>query len=54
MISDIKDKTLAKNGIAVIEWAARDMPVLMEIKKKFIKYQPLQSMVKVIIYIITI
>ncbi len=43
MISDIKDKTLAKNGIAVIEWAARDMPVLMEIKKKFINKKPFKK-----------
>ena len=40
MVGDIKDKTLAKNGIAVIEWAARDMPVLMEIKKRFINKKP--------------
>ena len=43
MIGDIKDKALAKNGIAVIEWAARDMPVLMEIKKKFINKKPFKK-----------
>ena len=43
MVGDIKDKTLAKNGIAVIEWAARDMPVLMEIKKRFINKKNCQS-----------
>ena len=35
MLGDIKDISLASNGSKAIEWAAREMPVLMQIKKRF-------------------
>ena len=40
MQGDIKDLRLANKGVNVIEWAAREMPVLMEIKKGFAKKKP--------------
>jgi|TARA_B110000438_G_scaffold92078_1_gene91558 adenosylhomocysteinase len=40
MLGDIKDVKLANKGINAIEWAAREMPVLMEIKKDFTKKKP--------------
>ena len=38
---DIKDKGLAKEGARSIEWAARDMPVLLQIRERFKKEKPL-------------
>ena len=43
MQSDIKDVKLANKGVNAIEWAAREMPVLMEIKKEFIKKKPFNN-----------
>ncbi len=40
---DIKDKRLGKEGAKLIEWAARDMPVLLEIRKRFRKEKPLKG-----------
>lgn len=40
---DIKDKSLAEKGRLRIEWAAQDMPVLMQIKKRFECEQPLKG-----------
>ncbi len=40
-ISDIKDKSLAAPGELRIEWAARDMPVLRSIGKRFKREKPL-------------
>ena len=40
---DIKDKKLAKEGAKLIEWAAQDMPVLLEIRKRFRKEKPLKG-----------
>lgn len=40
---DIKDKKLAKAGKLKIEWAARQMPVLQFIKKRFSKERPLRG-----------
>ncbi len=34
---DIKDINLADAGLARIEWAARDMPVLASIRERFRK-----------------
>ncbi|MDO8472484.1 MAG: adenosylhomocysteinase [Dehalococcoidia bacterium] len=39
--SDVKDITLAKSGVLRIEWAAREMPVLKLIAKRFAKAKPL-------------
>ncbi len=41
----IKDKSLAKEGKKLIDWAARDMPVLKLIKQRFEKEKPLAGAV---------
>jgi len=43
MDADIKDAGLAKQGQLRIEWAARDMPVLGQIRQRFEKEKPLQD-----------
>ncbi|MDP2648750.1 MAG: adenosylhomocysteinase, partial [bacterium] len=40
---DIKDKGLAAEGKRRIEWAARDMPVLLEIRKRFKEEKPFKG-----------
>ncbi len=40
---DVKDISLAKNGLLKIEWANREMPVLNLIKKRFEKEKPLRN-----------
>src|SRR3990167_5440720 len=40
---DIKDPSLADKGIDRIEWAARSMPVLAQIKARFTKEKPLKG-----------
>ena len=40
----IKDRGLAKEGARRIEWAARDMPVLLEIRKRFKKAKPFKGL----------
>ena len=40
---DIADKGLAKEGAALIEWAGRDMPVLLTIRERFAKEKPLKG-----------
>ncbi|MBI2610472.1 adenosylhomocysteinase [Candidatus Kaiserbacteria bacterium] len=40
---DIKDRKLAKEGAQLIEWAARDMPVLLKIRERFRKEKPLKG-----------
>ena len=42
---DIKDSSLAKQGIDRIEWAMKEMPVLNQIKKQFKESQPLKGTV---------
>jgi adenosylhomocysteinase len=41
--SDIKDKTLAEGGRRRIEWAEREMPVLRQIRERFLKEKPLKG-----------
>ena len=41
---DIKDINLAEQGKNNIEWAMKDMPVLMKIKERFIKEQPFKGL----------
>jgi adenosylhomocysteinase len=41
---DIKNIKLAPGGKKRIEWAERDMPVLGEIKKRFVKSKPLKGL----------
>ena len=40
---DIKDKNLAADGKAKIEWAAQDMPVLLQVRERFRKEKPLKG-----------
>ena len=42
--SDIKDISLAEQGKNNIEWAFKNMPVLMKIKERFIKEQPFKGL----------
>lgn len=42
-MSDIRDISLAEAGRARIEWAARDMPVLASIQKRFAEEKPLEG-----------
>ena len=42
--SDIKDITLAKQGKNNIEWAFKNMPVLMKIKERFAKERPFEGL----------
>lgn len=39
----IADLSLAKGGIVAIEWAERTMPVLLEIRNRFVKERPLEG-----------
>ncbi len=43
MAYDIKDIALADEGLARIEWAARDMPVLERIRERFARERPLEG-----------
>ena len=40
----IKDISLAQEGVRRINWAARDMPVLKQIRQRFEKEQPLKKL----------
>ena len=40
---DIKDKRLAAEGTKLIEWAAQDMPVLLQIRDRFRREKPLKG-----------
>jgi adenosylhomocysteinase len=42
--SDVKDSNLATQGQDLIDWAAREMPVLSLIRERFMKEQPLKSL----------
>lgn len=42
-IGDIADATLARAGVARIEWAAREMPVINQIRARFANEQPLKG-----------
>jgi adenosylhomocysteinase len=42
--SDIKDKDLAEGGRRRIEWAEREMPVLRQIRERFLIEKPLKGM----------
>ncbi len=43
MKSDIKDPSLAKEGMLRIEWASREMPVLKLIRERFTREKPLKG-----------
>ena len=40
---DVKDAGLAEKGIKLVEWAAREMPVLKQIRERFRKERPLEG-----------
>jgi adenosylhomocysteinase len=40
---DVKDISLAEEGVRRIEWAAREMPVIELIRKRFAKEKPLKN-----------
>jgi adenosylhomocysteinase len=42
--SDVKDLDLAAQGQDLIDWAAREMPVLTLIRQRFLKEQPLKGL----------
>jgi len=44
MKSDIKDLSLAKEGMLRIEWASREMPVLRLIRERFAREKPLKGL----------
>ena len=41
---DIKDINLAEQGKKQIDWAFKDMPVLKQIRERFIKEQPFKGL----------
>ncbi len=41
---DVKDITLASEGVRRINWAEREMPVLRQIKERFIKEKPFKGL----------
>ena len=43
-VGDVKDTALAREGILRIEWAAREMPVIRQIRERFAKERPLAGM----------
>ena len=45
LTGDVKDTSLAQKGINRIEWAAREMPVLNQIRKRFTKDKPLNGLI---------
>ncbi|NLO26832.1 MAG: adenosylhomocysteinase [Actinobacteria bacterium] len=40
---DVKDKSLAPDGVLRIEWAEKEMPVLAQIRERFAREKPLQG-----------
>jgi adenosylhomocysteinase len=40
---DVKDASLAEQGVKLVEWAAREMPVLKQIRERFRKERPLEG-----------
>ena len=43
-LGDIRDAKLAQDGVRHIEWAAREMPVLAQIRERFAAEQPLRDL----------
>ena len=38
---DIRDASLSQQGVRRIEWAAREMPVVLQIRERFAEERPL-------------
>ncbi len=43
-VGDVKDVSLASEGVRRIEWAAREMPVVAQIRERFAKEKPFNGM----------
>lgn len=43
-LGDIRDAKLAQDGVRRIEWAAREMPVMAQIRERFAAEQPLRGL----------
>ncbi len=43
-LGDVKDQSLAAEGRVRIEWAYREMPVLRQIRERFVKEKPLKGL----------
>ncbi len=43
-LGDIRDAKLAQDGVRHIEWAAREMPVMAQIRERFAAEQPLRGL----------
>ena len=43
-IGDVRDASLAPDGVRKIEWAAREMPVVRQIRERFAQEQPLRGL----------
>jgi adenosylhomocysteinase len=44
VMSDVKDASLARAGEDLIDWAAREMPVLLMLRERFAEFQPLKGL----------
>ena len=42
-LGEVRDRSLAKAGLLKIEWAAREMPVLRQLKERFAVDAPLKG-----------
>ncbi len=43
-LGDVRDPKLARDGVRRIEWAAREMPVMAQIRERFAAEQPLRGL----------
>ena len=43
-LGDVRDRSLAPDGVRRIEWAAREMPVVLQIRERFAREKPLNGL----------
>ena len=43
-LGDVKDPSLAEEGVRLVEWAAREMPVIRLIRERFAREKPLEGL----------
>ena len=41
---DVRDSSLAQDGVLLVEWAAREMPVVRQIRERFAREKPLNGL----------
>ena len=41
---DVRDSSLARDGVLLVEWAAREMPVVRQIRERFAREKPLNGL----------